>query len=203
MSAPRPDFSAIAIGGSAGAIDALMTLLPRLPATLRASILIVLHLPRDKPSLLVNIFAPRCALQVYEAQHGRPLEPGSICFAPPDYHLLLDQGPSTSLSVDAPVLHSRPSIDVLFESAADVLGPQLIGVLLSGANGDGAQGLSAIAAAGGLALVQSPESASSDAMPRAALKVLASSGSSAEPACVATPEGLADYLTYLHQRSLL
>lgn len=200
MSAARPGFSVIAIGGSAGAIDALMCLLPRLPATLRASVVVVLHLPRDKPSLLVNIFAPRCALAVREAQPGEPLEPGSICFAPPDYHLLLDSGPSTRLSVDAPVQHSRPSIDVMFESAADLLGTSLIGVLLSGANSDGAKGLRAISDAGGVAMVQSPASASSTPMPLAALAAL---GNTTAPDCVATPDGLADFLVDLHMRNLL
>lgn len=206
MSAHLTPSSAIVIGGSAGAIEVLMEVLPALPATLSACVLVVLHLPRDKPSLLVDIFAPRCALPVSEAQDGAPLLPGTITFAPPDYHVLVDEGPRISLSIDAPVHYSRPSIDVLFESAADALGPQLVGVLLSGANADGAHGLKAIADAGGLTLVQAPETALAPAMPRAALaalEALETLARIAQPSHTAPPAQLARILVDLHARSLL
>jgi two-component system chemotaxis response regulator CheB len=161
---------AIAIGASAGGIDALGAVLPALPATLRAAVFVVVHVPPGRPSLLAEIFAPRCALPVREALDKERIEPGTIWFAPPDYHLLVDRGPQLALSADEPVNWSRPSIDVLFESAADLYAEALTAVVLSGANDDGARGLAAVQRAGGLALVQDPAEAAAAAMPRAALE---------------------------------
>ncbi|MBP7084797.1 MAG: chemotaxis protein CheB [Giesbergeria sp.] len=197
MNLPTRTFEAIVIGGSAGAIDALLTILPALPATLRASVIVALHVPRDRPSLLTQVFAPRCALPVHEAQDNEPLEPGTIVFAPPDYHLLLDVGPRLSLSVDAPVHFSRPAIDILFESAADLFGERTLGILLSGANADGAQGLAAIDQAQGLCIVQTPDSASSPTMPRAALSLIP------QVPHVLSPAAIAETLNRLHARGLL
>ena len=197
MNSPTRTFEAIVIGGSAGAIDALLTILPALPATLRASVIVALHVQRDRPSLLTQVFGPRCALPVHEAQDNEPLEPGTIVFAPPDYHLLLDTGPRLSLSLDAPLHFSRPAIDFLFESAADLLGQRLIGILLSGANADGAQGLAAIDQAQGLCIVQTPDSASSPTMPRAALSLIP------QVPHVLSPAAIAETLNRLHARGLL
>lgn len=191
-----PGYGAVVIGGSSGGIDALMELLPALPATLRAAVLVVLHLPRDRPSMLPEIFQRRCALPLHEASDQEPLSPGAVYFAPPDYHLLVDAGPRTALSLDPPVHYSRPSIDVLFESAADAYGEQLIGVLLSGANDDGAEGLRAIGAAGGLVVVQDPASALVPTMPQAALARCA-------PTHVLPPAGIANLLTQLHRDGCL
>lgn len=164
------DIDAIAIGASAGGIEALSALLPALPRGGRVAVFVVLHLPRDRDSLLAEIFRPRCAFDVREAEDKEPVAPGTIYFAPPDYHLLLDEGPRLALSVDDPVMFSRPSIDVLFESAADLYGPRLLGIVLSGANGDGAAGLKKVHAAGGLAWVQDPVEAKAALMPEMALK---------------------------------
>lgn len=191
-----PRFCAIVIGGSSGGIDALMELLPALPATLRATVLVVLHLPRDRPSMLPEIFQRRCALALREASDHEPLSPGAVYFAPPDYHLLVDAGPRAALSVDPPVHYSRPSIDVLFESATDQYGEQLIGVLLSGANDDGADGLRAIGAAGGLMVVQDPATALVPTMPQAALARCAAPH-------VLPPAGIADLLAQLHRDGCL
>jgi two-component system chemotaxis response regulator CheB len=106
---------------------------------------------------------------VCEAEDKEPIEPGVVYFAPPDYHLLVEQDKRLSLSGDEQVLFSRPSIDVLFESAADAYGGGLIGVVLTGANSDGANGLKAVVEAGGVAVVQSPGSAFAVAMPEAAV----------------------------------
>jgi two-component system chemotaxis response regulator CheB len=160
---------AIVIGASAGGVEALMALLPALSVAFRIPIFIVLHLPRDQPSLLVQIFLQKCALPVCEAADKEPVRPGTIYFAPPDYHLLIDEGPCLALSADEPVNYSRPSIDVLFESAADVYGARLLGIILTGANEDGAQGLAAVHAAGGVAIVQQPDSAQVKQMVAAAL----------------------------------
>jgi two-component system chemotaxis response regulator CheB len=131
----------------------------------------VLHLPRDKPSLLVEIFAPKCALPVREAQDKEPVAPGTVYFAPSNYHLLLDSGPQTALSADDPVHHCRPSIDVLFESAVDIYGNRLAGIILTGANEDGSVGLAAIHDRGGVTVVQQPETAHSPQMALSALKL--------------------------------
>ncbi|CAN7657926.1 chemotaxis protein CheB [Acidovorax sp. Leaf76] len=194
--APRPAYDAIVVGGSSGGVEALVALLPALPATLQAPLVVVLHLPRDRRSLLADIFRQRCALPLQEAGDKDELQPGNVYFAPPDYHLLLDEGPRLSLSVDAPVHFSRPSIDVLFESAADLYGPRLVGILLSGANEDGARGLAAIRSAGGLAIVQDPASAPMPAMPLAAL-------ASTPVDHTLPPAGIAALLAQLHQQSLL
>ena len=119
MSRPLQHVEALVIGASAGGVEALLTLLPALPATFPAAVFVVLHLPRERPSLLVDIFRPKCALPVAEAQDKEPVRPGHIYFAPPDYHLLVEKGGEMSLSDDELVNFSRPSIDVLFESAAD------------------------------------------------------------------------------------
>ena len=170
MSMPQP-VDAIVIGTSAGGVEALSTLLPALPAGLGAAVMVVLHLPRERRSLLVEIFTPRCALPVREALDKEPALPGHVYFAPADYHLLVDPGPCLALSVDEPVHYSRPSIDVLFESAADVYRERLMGILLTGANQDGAQGLARIRALGGCTVVQQPETAYASLMPESALKL--------------------------------
>jgi two-component system, chemotaxis family, protein-glutamate methylesterase/glutaminase len=160
---------AIVIGASAGGIEALMMLLPGLSATLTIPIFIVLHLPRDRPSLLADIFARKCPLPVCEAQDKEPVQPGTVYFAPPDYHLLIDEGPRLALSSDEPLNYSRPSIDVLFESAADFYGQRLLGIILTGANADGAAGLAAVSNAGGITIVQQPHSAQVKSMVVSAL----------------------------------
>lgn len=193
---PKAPFKAIVIGGSAGSIEALGVLLDTLPSSLRAAVLVVLHLPRERPSLLCNIFQGRCALPLREAQDKEPIEAGTVYFAPPNYHLLVDAGPALALSVDPPVHYSRPSIDVLFESAADAYRHQLIGIVLSGANQDGAGGLAAVHTHGGLCLVQDPASASMRTMPEAAQKRTAASQA-------LDPKGLAALLKSLHQEGSL
>ncbi|TAL20037.1 MAG: chemotaxis protein CheB [Aquabacterium sp.] len=185
--------SAVVIGGSAGCVDALATLLPRLPRDLCAAVLAVVHLPRERPSLLVDIFRERSALPLCEAQDKEPIAPGTVYFAPPDYHLLVDEGPRLALSIDDPVHFSRPSIDVLFESAADIYGPQLLGILLTGGNADGAQGLQAVHRNGGVTVVQDPDDAMVRYMPAAALQL--------EPADFVLPlDGIARLLATLADR---
>jgi two-component system chemotaxis response regulator CheB len=159
---------AVVIGASAGAIQALSRLLPDLPEDYGVPILIVVHVPADG-SDLPQLFAAKCRLAVKEAEDKEPIRPGTIYFAPPDYHLMVEADRTVSLSLDEPVLYSRPSIDVLFESAADAYGADLTGVILTGANEDGAEGLAAVAQAGGVALVEDPADAYAKAMPSGAL----------------------------------
>jgi two-component system chemotaxis response regulator CheB len=182
---PEPSFTrsiaAVVIGTSAGGVEALSILLPALPATLRVPVFVVLHLPRERPSLLVDIFTPRCARPVREAEDKEPVAAGTVYVAAPDYHLLIEEpdlredqnrakGPRLALSIDEPVHFSRPSIDVLFESAADVYGRRLLGIILTGGNEDGARGLEAVHRAGGVTVVQQPASAQVPLMAESALK---------------------------------
>jgi two-component system chemotaxis response regulator CheB len=161
---------AVVIGASAGGIEALTVLLPALlPGG--PPVFIVLHLPRDKPSVLAEIFGRKCALPVREAQDKEEVVPGTVYFAPNNYHLLIDSGPQLALSADEPVHHSRPSIDVLFESAVEIYNERLLGIILSGANDDGAAGLASIHDAGGVTVVQSPQTARAPQMVLSALKL--------------------------------
>jgi two-component system chemotaxis response regulator CheB len=161
-------FDAIVVGGSAGGIDALGILLAALPEPLLVPVLVVLHVGADSKALWSSIFKQSTA-PVLEAEDKLLAEPGRVYMAPPDYHLLVDASGQLSLSVDERVNLSRPSIDVLFESAAWAYGARLLGIVLSGANADGAAGLGAIRQRGGSCWVQAPETALARAMPRAAL----------------------------------
>lgn len=173
---------AVAIGASAGAIQALLQILPALPEDYALPVLVVVHVPPGRRSELTTLFAAKCRVRVCEGEDKQPIEPGTVTFAPPDYHMLVEPGGTISLSADDPVFFSRPSIDVLFESAADAYGRGLVGVVLTGANEDGARGLRAVAEAGGVTFVQDPATAYARAMPQAALaacrkaKVLALGG---------------------------
>lgn len=164
------DIKAVVIGTSAGGVEALSALLPRFPIGYGAPVFVVIHLPPDRNSVIAELMAEKCALPVYETEDKEPIKPGTIYFAPPDYHLMVENDKTLSLSVEMPVHYSRPSIDVLFETAADAYGEGLVGVILSGANDDGAQGLKKIGDAGGAMLVQDPKTAFSAPMPEAALK---------------------------------
>lgn len=161
---------AVVIGTSAGALEALTAILPNLPKDYPLAVMVVVHLPADKKSMLTELFVNKCQMPVKEAEDKERIRSGTIYFAPPDYHLLVEQDKSLSLSSEEPVLYSRPSIDVLFETAADAYGEGLIGVVMTGANEDGARGLKTIINAGGIGIVQSPEQAFSSTMPLAALK---------------------------------
>lgn len=162
--------AAIVIGGSAGAIDALSTILPGLPPDFARPVLVVVHVPPDKASALTELFQTKCGPHVKEAEDKEPIVGGSVYFAPPNYHLLVERDFHLSLSSDEPVNYSRPAIDVLFESAADAYGAGTLGIVLSGASSDGAAGIAAICRAGGRALVQRPDTAAVATMPRAALE---------------------------------
>jgi two-component system chemotaxis response regulator CheB len=143
-------------------------ILPGLPAHF-PPVLIVVHILASSPNPLGRVFQSRCAMRVVDVEPGQPIERGSIYFAPADYHLLVEPARRCALSIEPPVHFSRPAIDVLFESAADVYGAALAGVILTGASADGALGLRAISAVGGRAFVQDPSTAEVPTMPAAAL----------------------------------
>ena len=161
---------AVVIGASAGGVQALLQILPSLPASYPLPVLIVVHVPPDRDNALVSLFQARCQIQVREAEDKEPILPGLVYFAPSDYHLLVEKDGTLSLSSDELVNHSRPSIDVLLESSADAFGSELVGVILTGANDDGARGLQAVVEAGGVAIVEDPAEAYASAMPAASLR---------------------------------
>lgn len=164
MSPPQ----AVVIGGSAGAFDVMRMIVSALPASLACPVIIVIHLPAHS-SGLAALFGHGTTLRVKQAEDKEPIEPGTIYIAPPSYHLLIESHRAFALSADPPVHFSRPAIDVLFETARDVYGAHLIGILLSGASDDGAAGLQEIHEGGGITIVQAPSSADTPIMPAAAL----------------------------------
>jgi two-component system chemotaxis response regulator CheB len=160
---------ALVVGGSAGAVEALNQLLPAVPEGARIPVLVVVHLPPNRASLLPEVFASRCLASVSEPEDKQPLTAGCIWFAPSNYHLLVEADRTFAFSTDLPVNFSRPSIDVLFESAADVFRQRLCCIVITGANDDGARGASVIRQKGGLVIVQDPSSADAKEMPNAAI----------------------------------
>lgn len=160
----------VAVGASAGGVAALGALLAALPRRFAAPIAIVLHLPPERPSRLAEIYAGRCALALKEMEDKEIMRPGTVYFAAPDYHMLVEPDGSLSLSCEEPVNFSRPSIDLTLESAAQAYGRNLLAIILTGASNDGAQGLAAVRRAGGLAWVQDPREAQASAMPLAAIE---------------------------------
>ncbi|MBI1683779.1 chemotaxis protein CheB [Caulobacter hibisci] len=187
---PQSPAQAIVIGASAGAVQALLAILPALPASFPLPVLVVVHVPPDRDNVMVPLLQTKCRLIVKEAEDKEPVVGGTIYFAPSDYHLLVEADGSLSLSTDEPVNYSRPSIDVLFESAADAFGEGLVGAILTGANHDGAAGLKALAEAGGVAIVEDPAAAHSQAMPLSALEACPT-------AAVMTLDAIASYLSSL------
>ncbi|WP_233248144.1 chemotaxis protein CheB [Caulobacter sp. D5] len=181
---------AVVIGASAGAVQALLTILPALPASFALPVLVVVHVPPDRDNVLVSLLQAKCRLTVKEAEDKEPLVGGTVFFAPSDYHLLVETDGTLAISTDEPVNYSRPSIDVLFESAADAFGEALVGVVLTGANHDGAAGLRAVTQAGGTAIVEDPNFAHSRAMPLAALEA-------SPEAAIMTIDAIASYLSSL------
>ena len=160
---------AVVIGASAGGVEALLSLLPPLSAGFPVPLVVVLHLPDNRDSLLPELFGRRMGLRVKEAQDKETLQPSTLYFAGAGYHLCIESDLRFSYSHDAPLHYSRPAIDYLFESAADAYGAALLGILLTGANEDGARGLNTIRQRGGITVVQDPQEAHVATMPEAAL----------------------------------
>ena len=159
----------VAIGASWGGLDAVRTLLGGLPAELDAAVVIAQHrAPESHPTAFRDLLGAVTRLKVREAGDKDELRTGTAYVAAPDYHLLVEPG-RLALTTDDPVQYARPSIDVLLQTAAEAYRERCVGVVLTGANADGASGLARIAELGGAALVQDPETAERDEMPRAAL----------------------------------
>jgi two-component system, chemotaxis family, protein-glutamate methylesterase/glutaminase len=164
------DCDLVVIGASAGGVEALQVVLPAFAPGAPFAVVVVLHRAASHVSGLQPCLAEPCRLPLTEAEDKEPLVRGHVYLAPAGYHTLVERERTLALSVDEPVHFSRPSVDVLFESAARAFGPRVVGVLLTGANTDGAAGLAAIEAAGGLAVVQDPASAPARDMPTAGLR---------------------------------
>jgi len=164
---------AIVIGASAGGIRALLNLLGALPANFPVPIIIVVHMPGTRESRLVNVFQHHMAIKVTTAEDKDRILPGHVYFAGPGYHLSIERDRSFSISCEEPVHYSRPSIDILMLSAADTYGDSLVGILLTGANQDGAEGMARIHEVGGLTVIQDPREAEIATMPQSALDLFA------------------------------
>lgn len=160
----------VVIGGSAGAITALQTLVKGLPKDFNAAIFVVVHLSPDSPNVLPHILGRAGKLPAANARHGETIEPGRIYVAPPDHHLLVQSPGQIHISYGPKENRFRPAVDPLFRSAALAFGPRVVGVVLSGGLDDGTAGLLAIKQAGGIALVQDPEEAEAPSMPASALR---------------------------------
>ena len=164
MSAPQ----IVVIGTSSGGLEAMQVLLPGLGDRFPCPLVVAQHRGKETGSGLLDFMQKSCRMPIEEPEDKSPIEPGRVYLAPGDYHLLVEKG-HFALSTDAPVWYARPSINVLFESAADAYAETTIGVILSGANGDGALGLAAIKARGGTTIVEEPSTAAYRVMPDAAL----------------------------------
>ena len=161
------NFELVVVGTSWGGLHALRTILAGLPAGFPLALAVVQHRGKDSDDALVSILQEHSALPVREVEDKAPIERGCVYVAPPDYHTLIERG-AFALSVDEPVNHSRPSIDVLFETAAESYRQHLVGLVLTGANRDGTRGIRRIKACGGFTVVQDPATAESPTMPEAA-----------------------------------
>jgi len=157
------------IGGSAGSLEVILEILPQLRSDLDYAIVLVMH-RRSGDSLLTGLLSDRTKLEVREAEEKEAIRPGVIYIAPADYHLLIEQDKTFSLDFSEKIHYSRPAIDASFETAAEAFGSSLVGILLSGANADGAEGLLRIKEAGGLTIAQDPEEASVSYMPQQAIE---------------------------------
>jgi two-component system chemotaxis response regulator CheB len=176
MGASKKHWQAVVVGASAGGLKAISSMLSVLPESFPLPIFVVQHIHAVSTGYLATYFARQSSLPVHEGEDKMPVVGGHVYVAPPNYHMLVEDDRTLSLSVDERVNFSRPSIDVLFESAADVYRDTLVGVILTGANADGAKGVARIRELGGLVLVQSPEEAEVPLMPTAAIEIVCPDG---------------------------
>jgi two-component system chemotaxis response regulator CheB len=162
-------YSAVVIGASAGGLHALTTILEELPIDYRLPVLVVQHRSKDERGLLEEILQDKCSIRVLQANEKEVITNGTVYLAPPDYHLLVEQDKTFSLTSDDKVNYSRPSIDVLFETAAEVYRDKLVGIILTGANSDGRRGIETIRNFHGLTIAQDPREAEFPVMPLASI----------------------------------
>jgi two-component system chemotaxis response regulator CheB len=180
-------YDAIVIGASAGGLHALISILKPLPSNFPIPVIVVQHRAKDERSMLEEVMQHKCNINIKQADEKEEIRHGIVYFAPPNYHLLVERNGTFSLSYDVPVNFSRPSIDVLFETAADVFNKRLLGIILTGANKDGAQGMKKIKELGGTTIAQQPGTADYPEMPEAAI----STGAIQH---ILTPEAIGSFL---------
>lgn len=164
-------YESVVIGTSSGGLNALLSILPALPQQFNMPVIVVQHIGANSDSFWVEALNKKCALTVKEADEKEKAMPGFVYIAPPNYHLLVERDKTFSFTIDERVNFARPSIDVLFETACTAYGKHLIGILLTGANNDGAAGLLCIKKRGGLTIAQDPETAEASYMPASAIKL--------------------------------
>ena len=163
-------YRAIVIGTSAGGLHAVSAILDEFPADYPIPVIIVQHRSKDQRDLLEEVLQSKCKIRIKQADEKEKIESGCVYIAPPDYHLLVESDETFSLSADEPVRFSRPSIDVLFETAAAVFKNALIGIILTGASNDGSSGIVAIKKNGGLTIAQNPAEAQFPFMPKSSIE---------------------------------
>ncbi len=166
------NYEAIVIGVSSGGMNAMKTMFPLLPKEFNIPIIIVQHISANSENLWIRLLNDKSNLEIKEADEKEKIEHGKIYIAPPNYHLLVEKNKTFSLSIDERVNFARPSIDVLFESAAEAYKNKLIGVILTGSNNDGTKGLKLIKEYGGLTIAQDPSTAESGFMPASAIAAM-------------------------------
>ncbi|MCX4187111.1 chemotaxis protein CheB [Methylophaga sp. OBS4] len=184
-------YEAVVLGASFGGMQLLKLLLTALPRDFSLPIIAVQHTAPTSQGTLAELLNSFCDIEVREANEKEPIEPEKVYFAPANYHLLIEPDRTFTLTVDERVNHARPAIDVLFETAAEAYGVELVGLVLTGANADGAEGLRYLKDKGGLAVVQDPDTAVAPSMPQAAIRI-------ARPQHVLTPGQITDLLLQIH-----
>ncbi len=165
-------YGAIVIGVSSGGMKAMKVLFSRLPKDFKTPIVIVQHISAHSDNTWISLLNEQYELCIKEADEKESIEPGKAYFAPPNYHLLIEKNKTFSLTIDERVNFARPSIDVLFESAAEAYTNTLIGIVLTGSNHDGTKGIKRIKEYGGIAVIEDPDTAYSAFMPRSALSAI-------------------------------
>jgi len=162
----------VVIGVSTGGLKVIKAILSVLPSEFALSIIIVMHRHKETDGYLERSLNDECKMQVKQADKKEEIKAGIVYVAPPNYHLLIEDDGTFSMSVEGPVNYARPSVDVVFESAAEVYGEGLIGVILTGANKDGSRGLKMIKKSGGLTIVQTPETSEAAEMSKSAMEAV-------------------------------
>jgi two-component system, chemotaxis family, protein-glutamate methylesterase/glutaminase len=186
-------YEAIVIGVSSGGMNAMKVMFSLLPKDFNIPVIIVQHIGAHSDSYWIKLLNDRSNLPIKEADEKEKIEHGKVYIAPPNYHLLIEKDRTFSLTVDERVNYSRPSIDVLFESAAEAYADKLIGIVLTGSNNDGTKGIKRIKECGGLAIIQNPETAESAFMPKSAIAAIT-------PDYILSLEGIAELLITLDKQ---
>ncbi|WP_231490591.1 chemotaxis protein CheB [Pedobacter sp. Leaf170] len=186
--------SALVIGGSAGSLDVLLEVFPALKAEIDFPIVLVTHRKSGSDSLLTDLLKGRTSLNVHEVEEKQEMLPANVYIAPADYHLLIEQNHTFSLDYSEKINYSRPSIDVTFQSAAEVFKSELVCILLSGSNADGVEGLKIVNKHGGMVVIQNPSTALMPYMPQQAVNIV-------KPHLVLHSYEMADFINALNKKN--